>query len=340
MSKEFDLAGLASVGGWLRLRRKQADIPPGTPCGNCETELQGPFCHACGQLAEDMHKSIIRLAVESIESFFHFDGRLWRTLPNLVFRPGRLTRDYLDGRRAPQIPPFRMFLVVLILVFFVGHWARPDAEGLVNGEPVVATTASGQASEALQRELAAEKDLDPAMREQIVGGVRTAESLTAGGNPAPAMLEVDGADAATEWMTERLRAIQDDPERFLLILEIWAHRVAVLALPVSAILLTMLFLFQRRFYVFDHLVFSMHSLTFQILLLTVILSLTRVIGNQAWWLAVVAPVHLWAHMRGVYATSVVGTAVRMFLLAWGTAIGFGGLALLWLWLGVQAMGSH
>lgn len=336
MPKEFELAGLASVGGWLKLRRKAADIPAGSPCANCETELQGPFCHACGQLAEDMHKSIVRLAIESIESFFHFDGRLWRTLPNLALRPGRLTRDYLNGRRAPQIPPFRMFLVVLIVVFFVGHWARPDAADLVNVNPEAKTADTAT----IERELAARPDLDPRLRGQILDGVKSAETIADGGDVASAKIEIDDATEASEWITTRLAAIQKDPERFLLILEIWAHRVAVLALPVSAILLTLLFAFQRRFYVFDHLVFSMHSLTFQVLLLTAILSLTKIIGDRAWWLAFIAPVHLWAHMRGVYGTSIAGTVIRMSMLAVGTAIGFGGLALLWLWLGVRAMGTH
>jgi hypothetical protein len=51
MSGELETAGLASAGGWLKWRREHADIPPGTPCANCETPLIGTHCHECGQLA-------------------------------------------------------------------------------------------------------------------------------------------------------------------------------------------------------------------------------------------------------------------------------------------------
>lgn len=88
MSGELETAALASTGGWLRWKRQHADIPPGTPCANCETPLQGTYCHACGQLAEEFHKSSWKLLVEAVESLLHLDGRLFRTLPNLFRRPG------------------------------------------------------------------------------------------------------------------------------------------------------------------------------------------------------------------------------------------------------------
>ena len=57
MSGELEAAALDSGGGFLRWKRKHADIPPGTPCANCQTPLEGTYCHNCGQLAEDFHRS-------------------------------------------------------------------------------------------------------------------------------------------------------------------------------------------------------------------------------------------------------------------------------------------
>lgn len=73
MSGELETTALASGGGWLKWKRQQADIPPGTPCANCETPLEGTYCHVCGQLAEDFHKSIWKLTVEAVESLLHPD---------------------------------------------------------------------------------------------------------------------------------------------------------------------------------------------------------------------------------------------------------------------------
>lgn len=91
--------------------------------------LLGPWCHACGQSAHDFHRNALHLIAETFESVFHADGRLWRTLGRLVLQPARLTRDYLDGHRAPQIPPLRLFLVVLLTLFLTGNWTghRPTS---------------------------------------------------------------------------------------------------------------------------------------------------------------------------------------------------------------------
>lgn len=338
MSKEFDLAGLGSISGWIRLKSKRVNIPEGSPCASCTTILQGQFCHVCGQFAEDMHRSIFKLCLEFIESFFHVDGRVWQTLPKLMLKPGVLTRDYLDGKRAPQIPPFRLFLVTLLLVFFVGDRVRSQ-----NAE-VQALSSIEIPSEPLKVQPPQQKDvqsfLDSINPEDKTKNEQAAKKLSAAGEKmherfSPVLLSVDDT---SKWFKDRITAISKDPERFLLVLEIWAYRVAVLSLPITAFLLTLLFIFQRRFFVYDHLVFSTHSLTFHLLLLTTILLLSLFIGSYAWWLALASPVHVWFHMRKVYSTGVFGTLTRMGLLGFGTVIGYSALAIMWIMLGVNAMG--
>ena len=62
---------------------------------------------------------------ETLEGLFELDSRLWRTLPDLALRPARLTRRYLDGHRVAQIPPFRLFLIVVVLVFLAAGLGPP-----------------------------------------------------------------------------------------------------------------------------------------------------------------------------------------------------------------------
>ena len=72
------------------------------------------------------------------EGLTEFDGRIWRTLVRLVRDPGGLTRDYVEGHRASELPPFRLFLVMVLIVFFAGSLAAPDGPGTpavaVNGQ--------------------------------------------------------------------------------------------------------------------------------------------------------------------------------------------------------------
>ncbi|MBW8880433.1 MAG: 3'-5' exonuclease, partial [Asticcacaulis sp.] len=84
MAKELELFSLDGLGGWFRRSKPHAFVPePGQKCLNCDTELAGRFCHACGQDADTHHRSIFHLIAEAFEGLFHLDGRIWQTLPPL-----------------------------------------------------------------------------------------------------------------------------------------------------------------------------------------------------------------------------------------------------------------
>lgn len=88
-------------------------------CENCGTVLQGGFCHVCGQHAHNPLRSFAHAAEEVFESFWHLDGRIFRTLADL-FVPGRVAVNYLSGQRVRYLPPLRVFIILSVLTFFVG----------------------------------------------------------------------------------------------------------------------------------------------------------------------------------------------------------------------------
>lgn len=102
-------------------RRRSAFTPAGDDghCSNCGTALKGPICHSCGQDADTFHRPVWSLLLEVLDGFFSFDGRFWRTIPALMFRPGRITRHYLTGVRARYVQPFRLFIVASLAFFLV-----------------------------------------------------------------------------------------------------------------------------------------------------------------------------------------------------------------------------
>jgi hypothetical protein len=87
-------------------------------CTNCGAAATGAYCARCGQRVAPHIHSVWGFIREATESLTHADSRLWRTLSTLLVKPGRLTREFLDGRRASYLPPFRLYLV-LSLLFFV-----------------------------------------------------------------------------------------------------------------------------------------------------------------------------------------------------------------------------
>ena len=87
-------------------------------CLNCGTEVAGRFCQNCGQENVEVKESFLHLIRHFLEDITHFDGKLWKTLKQLLFKPGKLTQHYMDGKRASYIHPIRMYLFISAVFFF------------------------------------------------------------------------------------------------------------------------------------------------------------------------------------------------------------------------------
>ena len=56
----------------------------------------------------------------------HLDSRVWRTLIALLLRPGRLTNEFVAGRRTLYLPPFRLYLVLSLIFFLLPSFGSND----------------------------------------------------------------------------------------------------------------------------------------------------------------------------------------------------------------------
>ena len=119
-------------------------------CLNCGAPLTGPFCAECGQRDIPPYPSLRELAVDAMSEFSGWDGRLLNTVRALVLKPGLLTHEFLEGRRARYISPLRLYLTASVIYFLLTA-AAPDIR-LNNGRSlsgikigVSTTTASSTA---------------------------------------------------------------------------------------------------------------------------------------------------------------------------------------------------
>ena len=87
-------------------------------CLNCGTPLVGPHCHQCGQMAH-VHRTLSAWWHDLAHGVLHLDGKIWRTLPLLAWRPGDLTRRYVAGERAKFVSPMAVFLFSVFLMFAI-----------------------------------------------------------------------------------------------------------------------------------------------------------------------------------------------------------------------------
>jgi hypothetical protein len=249
-------------------------------CLNCGAEPAGPFCQTCGQRQDDLRRPVATLAQEVLASFIDLDGRLRKTIPRLFLNPASLTRDYLAGERMSQTPPLRMLFLALLLAFTLGSPGEGDS-------PRTSPSAA------------------------------PASALRAGAEGAQLSARAEGqgrAHAAPVPVSAEQEAAQGDT------LEEGVERYAILCLPLAALVLGMLFAFNPRFLMFDHLVFSMHSLTVLVVIFSLV-EFARTRAPAAGWLLWLIPVHVFFHLRGVYELSILGTVLRMFVLLVGGFLG-------------------
>jgi hypothetical protein len=88
-------------------------------CRNCGTQAPLNFCPECGQETAVHPPSLGEFLHEFVGHYIALEGALWRTLGMLLMKPGRLTREYLDGRRRRYVLPLRLYLTASFLFFLV-----------------------------------------------------------------------------------------------------------------------------------------------------------------------------------------------------------------------------
>jgi len=122
MSEELEAIGTAVEGGLIAKAledESNAEVGgEGGNCLNCGAFVAGNYCANCGQ-ALHVHRSIGAFWHDILHGVLHFEGRFWRTLPLLAWRPGDLTRRYVHGERANFISPMALFLFSVFMMFAV-----------------------------------------------------------------------------------------------------------------------------------------------------------------------------------------------------------------------------
>ncbi|CAN5870558.1 hypothetical protein BH23GEM5_BH23GEM5_24440 [soil metagenome] len=117
-----------------RLGLPTPEAPPSRPCPNCGTTVEDLFCGHCGQRNATRLVSVRNMLMDALEDQLSVNSALPRTLAGLLFRPGFLTREYVEGRIVRYMAPFRLYLVTSVL-FFLGLSLTPPAVGTLKVQP-------------------------------------------------------------------------------------------------------------------------------------------------------------------------------------------------------------
>ena len=79
-------------------------------CRNCEALLRGRYCHRCGQDSKDPPDDTLSLFGVFVANVVGLESRAVRSFLTLMFRPGLLTRAFIDGQRVRYSSPVQLYL--------------------------------------------------------------------------------------------------------------------------------------------------------------------------------------------------------------------------------------
>ena len=226
-----------------------------TSCSNCGAELVGRFCHSCGQKRfVESDRRLGHLLHQFVASATDLDGRVWRSVRALLFRPGLLSREYFEGRRARWISPVSLFLAVSVVYFLAPLHGGDLTLQFIQQVPGEIRALSKRPDEKLSDA-------------QLTAGGQAHAPFTTGWieqrvreRDAAARQASNGARGYTyQDLRTAYDAKADDVSKALVILHV----------PFAALALTIMFRRQRRYFA-EHFVFALHFFSFSILILEVV----------------------------------------------------------------------
>lgn len=261
-------------------------------CLNCGTELKGPFCYYCGQPDRNFMRFFPALLRDMMEDVLDFDSRFMRTLKPLLFKPGRLTHDYMHGRRFRYAPPMRVYIFSSIVFFLLAAILSSNSINLEarNGDLIVVSPDTEEEQQKIEEALEnlpdsvrEEIDVEQALEEVHDEGAFDVDDLDIQFNDEPWDRETNPVDIRwlPDWLNERINdEIEGSPQKAeqinenpnLIVDKVFdiAPATMFVLLPVVALIFKFWYMFAKRYYV-EHLIFSLHNHSFIYVILILIL---------------------------------------------------------------------
>lgn len=316
-------------------------------CLNCGAIVHGRYCHQCSQENTISHQSFWSLATHFVYDIFHFDGKFFDTLRFLLFRPGFVAREYIQGRRVRFLDPIRMYLFTSAVFFVILFSIKPSIDFNSSNyllldraermELVMALSARAKQqpnNTVLQKQLALLLDSTKQIELKINGNMTASGLVTYKGREYFLNAKADTVAARGGWLqkkigsgTERFkRKYKDDYDAGAnKLFDAFLHRLPYLlffSLPFFAA--TLHFLYRKKSHLFfsDHAIFSIYHYIFSFILLLAIIAFNSLFNWSKWslfswivaFLVAAWPVHLFISLKRFYEGSYGRTLANFLLL--------------------------
>lgn len=278
-------------------------------CLNCRHVVDKRFCPNCGQENTATRKTFHHLFVHFFEDLTHYENAFWKTIRNLLFRPGALTREYLSGKRLSYLAPVRLYIFISFVTFLlmgvlpynegnaIGYsYKTPDGTEIKLGQ-IKSFDEIKKVRDSIQT--ATEEDTIGSLSDDLFGQeVAQNERKTPNIGDYNSVKEFDSIQLSLpeaqrktglkKWMIRRMAKINESAkdeqfkEKFTDGIVHNIPKALFLYMPFFALVL-LLFHDKKRWYYFDHGIFTLHYFSFILLTLSIYLILNSTTSYIAEW---------------------------------------------------------
>lgn len=228
-----------------------------TECQNCGYTVDVAYCSKCGQKNTETRQSFHHLITHFAEDLTHYDGAFWKTIKYLLFRPGKLTIEYLEGHRMRYVPPVKLYIFISFITFFLMAIMAPAPEAEEHNNTHTTVIA------------------EPKIKKVMIEGipmysVKQLDSLNDSRSPEQKLGKVQYYIYKSVLKANEGKFTARD------IIVTAAHtipKVLFIYMPIFAFWLW-IFHGKKRWYFFDHGIFTLHYFSFLLLTATIIMVLS------------------------------------------------------------------
>ncbi len=282
-----------------RIPKPEGDKPK--ECQNCGYLGSGSYCSNCGQGFSELNRPI-RKIISELFDVFDLDHRIFRSIVPFLFKPGFLAREYLLGRRKKFISPFRLYLLLSLVFFFLAQYTSKRVLG--DGESNWVHINNDSTNAIITND---------SLAIELLRNDSNFKSISDSNNTSTSIIN--------DRMIKRLRASAvealTNKEIFLSNFYESISYILFLLMPIFALLLKLLYV-RRRVYYIEHLIFSINIHSFAILIFTLMIIINQLVGENNGLtplMLLIIPVYFTAGMKRFYQQAYWKIIVKEFILA-------------------------
>lgn len=320
-------------------------------CPNCQESFSESynFCPNCGQDNVPSTITFKELVSDFLGSLISFDAKVFTTIPKLLFKPGKLTKEYIEGKRQSQLSPFRLYLFLSVILILLLTFTMKDNSNMFNFD----SDKISQSLDSLNMIIKTDSTIDVDSLKSLSFAANNDSNGTKVSFSNADIEELEALNTANK-MIKQGYTLDEVSDSLLQDFGLWRrislkqalklqHREGAgmlgvfvktasygmfLFLPLFALLLKLFYVRRKRLYI-EHFIFTLHFYSF-IFFLFILFILIRLIPiNIPWWIMLsIILIYLYIAMFKVYNQSWIKTFFKQMALLFTTIAIIGPLMML------------